>query len=277
MKETEKKHGKPSGGRLRSPPYPFISLSKAIDRISTLHGQAQCHAVDKTVLASVWGYSVKSSGFIQTTSTLINFGLLKGEGVGEGRRFQLTNDALRIIQDADPTSEKRKEALVRAALSPKIYKELWERYGISAGDIVLKNYLTLDRRESGEAPFSSSAAEDLISAYKETLDFVEIKENTASLSEKEGIKKEENVGQGNVHASDNPLSLPNWQNQPESAAIPSEQVEIMQGERVIFTEEESPQHHLRLIVAGELNDYLLEALGDFIKRQRKRLGIKETE
>jgi hypothetical protein len=41
---------------------------------------------------------------------------------------------------------------------------------------------------------------------------------------------------------------------------------------VVFTEETDPQTYVKLIASGIVEDTLLEALEDFVKRQRKRLG-----
>lgn len=46
----------------------------------------------------------------------------------------------------------------------------------------------------------------------------------------------------------------------------------MDGERVVFTEEGTPNQYLKLVASGEVDDVLLEALEDFVKRQRKRLA-----
>lgn len=45
----------------------------------------------------------------------------------------------------------------------------------------------------------------------------------------------------------------------------------MAGERIAFIEEGTPGQYLKLIASGEVDDGLLEALEDFVKRQRKRL------
>jgi hypothetical protein len=50
---------------------------------------------------------------------------------------------------------------------------------------------------------------------------------------------------------------------------------LMQGERVVFTEENSPQTYVNLIASGAVDDTLLKALEDYVKRQRKRLEKKE--
>ena len=52
-----------------------------------------------------------------------------------------------------------------------------------------------------------------------------------------------------------------------------EKVTVMEGERVVFTEETNPQNYLKLIASGDVDESMLEALEDFVKRQKKRLGI----
>ena len=53
-------------------------------------------------------------------------------------------------------------------------------------------------------------------------------------------------------------------------------VALMDGERVVFTEESSPQQYFKLVASGEPDEYLLEALADYVKRQRRRLGLPDT-
>ncbi len=45
----------------------------------------------------------------------------------------------------------------------------------------------------------------------------------------------------------------------------------MSGERIVFVEESGPAQYLKLIANGELDETMLEALEDYIKRQKKRL------
>jgi hypothetical protein len=42
-------------------------------------------------------------------------------------------------------------------------------------------------------------------------------------------------------------------------------------ERVVLTEEFDSQHYVRLIVCGAIDGTLLDCLGDYVNRQRKRL------
>ena len=49
-------------------------------------------------------------------------------------------------------------------------------------------------------------------------------------------------------------------------------VPIMESERVVFVEESDPQRYVKLVASGEVDATLLDALSDYVKRQRKRLG-----
>ena len=53
--------------------------------------------------------------------------------------------------------------------------------------------------------------------------------------------------------------------------LPKGQVRVMDGERVAFTEESQPGQYLKLIASGDVDDFMLEALEDYVKRQRRRL------
>ncbi|MGE8940490.1 hypothetical protein ACO2I3_01115 [Leptospira interrogans] len=157
--------------RHRNPTFPFISLSKAVERARQLHGKARQQSVSMSVLADAWDYGEKSSGLTQTAAALIQYGFLDDVGSGDRRRFSLTNDAARIVMDQDPQSEKVRRALRRAALAPKMFTELWARYRNAKGiaDVAIEGYLTLDRSDVGLAVFSRISARELISVYRATL------------------------------------------------------------------------------------------------------------
>jgi hypothetical protein len=43
----------------------------------------------------------------------------------------------------------------------------------------------------------------------------------------------------------------------------------MVGERIVFTEESTPQQYLKIVASGEVGETLLDALQDYVKRQKK--------
>jgi hypothetical protein len=182
--------------RFRSGAYPSVPLSKAIERAAALYAKALHHSVPVAVVASAWEYGEKSSGLFATVAALKQYGLLSDDQIGEKRRFRLTDAAVRIVRDPDPNSEKRKSAIQTAALSPKIYSVLWDKYGAAgasgAMDVILKTYLTLDRKDDGEAPYSDSSADELISHYRATVTF-------AGLVESPSVSSETDYSQGNAN------------------------------------------------------------------------------
>ena len=52
------------------------------------------------------------------------------------------------------------------------------------------------------------------------------------------------------------------------------EVKVMPGERVVFVEENNPQQYVKLVANGEVDAVLLDVVGDYLWRQKKRLGIK---
>jgi hypothetical protein len=166
--------------RFRSPPYPAVDLGIAVERAKQLHTKALHHAVGVSVLADAWEFgSVKSSGLWALAAAMLQFGLLVDEGSGEKRKFQLTDAALRIVRDPNPESEKRRSAIRAAAVSPKIFKELWDKFGVqiaTLSDVVVKSWLTIDRHEAGLAPYSAAAADEVIRVYKATVTFAGLTE-----------------------------------------------------------------------------------------------------
>jgi hypothetical protein len=46
------------------------------------------------------------------------------------------------------------------------------------------------------------------------------------------------------------------------------------GERIVFTEESNQQSYLKLIASGDVDETMLEALEDYVKHQKKRLGVR---
>lgn len=170
---TDTPNGAEKKKRFRSPAYPAIDLAKAVERTAALMKLAHHHQVGVSVVLQAWDMDSDAGPVWRYLAALIQYGLVTDTGTGKARKFQVTDVARRIVQDNDPNSSKRKDALKTAALSPVIHKELWEKYGAATGlsDAVLKAYLTLDRTEGGQAPYSEFAASEVVQAYKASLAF----------------------------------------------------------------------------------------------------------
>ena len=162
--------------RARSPNYPGIPLGDAVKRAVTLRGKEKGrHFVPAEIVLSHWGYSPKSSSGLVALGALNKFGLLEFQGAGADRKARLTDRALQIILDGSPT---RKEAIVEAALAPKIHRELWDEY-----DGILPNRGTLHYMLVQEKKFTDTGADEFIKQFRATIEYANLDSSDASSEE----------------------------------------------------------------------------------------------
>lgn len=249
----------------RSPAYPAINLKIAIEKAKALYDAEGKYAAPMPSAFSAWGYGAKSSGGRDTRSALRYFGLIVIEGDGETGKVKLTEDALRVLLDERENQSEKKAIIRRMALNPAIHKKLLERFpaGIKS-DATVEHYLVF------EGGYNKSAAGEVVAEFKETADFAELFKPAMMSDKLITLGSENDQPQGSDEKSwvgggadiKPPKDLPRQQGQ---------QVRIMESERVVFTEEGQPSQYLKLIASGDVDDGLLEALEDYVKRQRKRL------
>jgi hypothetical protein len=244
--------------RFRSPPYPALPLSKAIERAKQLYAKALHHSAGPAVLGEAWGFRGKSSGLWATVAALIHYGLVKDEGSGDKRKFTLTDIAMRIIRDSDLNSEKRKQAIARAAISPRIHSELLDKFGANSNvsDLMIRNYLILDRADEGKAPFSDQSADEVIRIYRDTMAYAGVADSGSIPNSLEDIGDD---AQGGSNGDDhNPASgdVP----PPPPPLIKNKRVKAMEGERELTTGLLSKGASFRLIVTGHVGEKEIERL-----------------
>lgn len=152
--------------------FPYIALSKAIDRARELYRIANLHEVPVSAAAKSWNFSEKSSGVQQTVSALKSFGLLDDTGTNEARRIKLTDLAARIIRDPREISSERDLSIRQAALNPPIHREVYEKYrGLPPSDEAFKAHLLMDRG------FKDEAVNEFIREFMATMSFAKISES----------------------------------------------------------------------------------------------------
>ncbi|MER8595835.1 hypothetical protein NKH33_30575 [Mesorhizobium sp. M1182] len=253
MSDEEVQNGKP---RFRSPPYPSIDLAKAIERAKQVYAKAMHHPAGVGVLAEAWGYKEKSSGLWATAAALLHYGLARDEGSGPKRKFSLSDIAIRIIRDADPESEKRKEAIRRAAMAPAIHTEICNQFGSdpAVSDIVLKNYLTLDRADEGKAAFSDQSADDVIRVYKDTMSYAGFADSAIL-----PLVDEEIDEAADVSLSDAGQKQTREPERPKTPPV-AKGVILMDGERILQDGILSRDATYRIIVSGKIGAREIERL-----------------
>lgn len=159
--------------RFRSPPYPYVGLGTAIAKSEQLYNAVRHHAAALPTAAKAWDTGPKSSATAQSIGALIQYGLVEDEGSGALRKIKLTPLALKIVMDKRPESRDRMEAVKEAALTPRIFAELFTGYGVAddVDDALLIHALTLERTQNGKAPYSEKSAADVLRVYRDTIGY----------------------------------------------------------------------------------------------------------
>jgi hypothetical protein len=156
----------------RSPGYPAINLETAIRRARELYDRERQHMASVDTIAAHWKYKSLNGPAHLTLAALKKYGLLVDDGKGAARRASLTDLAVDILENPDPSV--RDEAVRQAALNPSVHRELWEKYGSGPpSDANLKWILT---RERG---FTESGAVDFVSVYKDTVSYAKLDSRVA--------------------------------------------------------------------------------------------------
>ena len=153
----------------RSPNYPGLSLEVAIEKAARIYEAERRNGAAPNLLQKHIGYTAKSGSGMVALAALKHFGLLEACGSDAGRMLKLSALALQITIDTDQNSPERIAAIKKAALTPRLYTELWNQYGKELpSDQNLKTTLVLKKN------FNESTVMDVINKYKSTIEFAKL-------------------------------------------------------------------------------------------------------
>jgi hypothetical protein len=147
--------------RVRSPNYPALSLSEAIEAVAKIQGAEQHLAAPKEVAAKHIGYTSYHGLAKRVIAALENYGLLE-ETTGD--KVKVSPLAMSILFPATP--EEKQLAINQAAFRHPLFaaiKEEWQ--GSRPSDENLRVYLI--RRK-----FATDALDRVIEVYRQTMDLV---------------------------------------------------------------------------------------------------------
>jgi hypothetical protein len=245
----------------RSPSFPFIPLKTAVERLEAFDKKFGRHPVPASKAALAWDMKEKSSQGDQTLAALKSFGLIKYDGMGAARHVSLTDEGrnyLRAQQDS-----LKKEILKVCALRPKIMRTFWAAWQADRPpDEVALDKLVLN------GGFSEGGARNFLKVYDDTVSY-------AGLSNSDKVDLEQDEGTDDDGEARGATTKPVTPLKPHANPphVPQGKVKLMDGERIVFTEETNPQNYLKLVASGDVDETMLEALEDYVKRQKKRLGV----
>lgn len=190
----------------RSPSFPFISLSKAVERLRALYSNHKLQPARVISVATSWGYAVKSSGLLQTVAALKQYGLVEDAGSGEERKIQISDLGRRILQDERPGA--REAALKEAAKKPRLIGEYLSQWVPDRpSDSHCISELQLDRG------FTDVAAKLFLHVFDETVSY-------AKLAESDSMSPNLEIPRETEQSSMQPAIAPRQPERAPAAAIP---------------------------------------------------------
>ena len=244
MKDQEHAEAE-SKTRHRSPAWPFIPLEKAVIRAGEFYKAHRDRGAKPSAANVSWGMKPKSGAGSQTIATLRQYGLM--DDAAEG--IKLTDLALRIVRDTREVSPERDASLQEAALHPSIFAEIRRKWEDELpGDADVKFYLTHERG------FSEDAANGLLNNYKATVRYAKLA----------GSGSASDSGHGGTPSGGIP---------PKPGVPPAGPTRLMEGERIVFTHEVEPDHGVRIVASGAVDEELIDAVELFLVLNKKRLGL----
>ena len=147
--------------RVRSPNYPSMSLSDAIERLTKLGGEIHSHPAPRDVVVTSMGYSSVNGASLTALAALRKYGLLRRDG----EDFRITERGMMYLHPQ--RADERSTAIRDAASEPKLFAELNERFsGGKASDELIRSFLVRNG-------FTPSAAAAALRSYRETMALVE--------------------------------------------------------------------------------------------------------
>lgn len=154
----------------RSPSFPFITLTKAVERTRSLFEQAKRHEMRMADAAAAMGYGAKSSGVIQTLAALIAFGLVEDNGSGDARKFKVSDLGFKVLADQRPGA--REAALAEAALKPKLIAEYATAWASGRpSDAICLSELHIDRG------FTEDGAKTFLRVFDDAVGYAKVDES----------------------------------------------------------------------------------------------------
>lgn len=239
----------------RSPSFPVIPLKTSIKRLEQFENKFGRHPSPFKKAGLAWGMKEGSGQANRVLAALKAFDLLKYQGAGDSRTIAISENGrtyLRAQQD-----NIKKDVLKKAALKPKAIAKFWPEWGadrpvdeICLDDLVLTH------------GYNENAAPLFLRIYDQTIAYAGLSTHD-KINELNNDPDSENGDSGN-RVNDPPPPPPRGKIAP------------MEGERIVFTEENNPNQYVKLVVSGEVDGYLLDAISDYVNRQKRRLKIMTT-
>ncbi len=252
--EKEKK------GRHRSANFPSISLDRSIMIVRTLYEKYRRGSVVFGVAMKALNISPTSSGALRVVAALLAYRLVEVDGTGDARQIKVSDLAFRIIADKRDVSPERDMSIRESALSPPMFKKIWEEHPEHLPpDDLLEYELTFVHK------FNPGTSKDFINTFKKTMDYA-------------SVYNSDIMGDENHFVEDSPMTTTRVGIQ-DLAALDQQRASMPSYPRKLSAEHEIANYRImdgtiRLTATGTVNQ---EAIRKLIKHLELSYDINSKE
>jgi len=148
--------------KARSPRYPSIGLSEAVEKVRLVYQADHLNEIPKNVVAEHMNYNSLNGKSLGVISSLSKYGLLQGRA----EKMRVSDRALAILVN-EHGEDARIAAVGAAAHGPELFAEIFEEFPTKISDKALRAYLL------GRKKFLPNAAEIFIRSMRETEEYLE--------------------------------------------------------------------------------------------------------
>jgi len=227
--------------KARSPGYPVIGLSEAIDKVTLVYKKDYQNKIPRAVLAEHMGYNSLNGKSLGVLSAVSKYGLLEGRG----NENWVSDLALQIIAHESHSPE-RSQAIREAAFMPELFAQIQQRFPAGASEAALRSFLLTQK-------FIPQAADIAAKSYRETIQLVSA-ETAGYYSSTEANE----VGKDMRAVGDQAIDTKEF-------VAPGEPTMVRTvGEREYLRNQLSPSCEIRLLVKGEIGASELRKLRQLI-------------
>lgn len=151
----------------RSPNYPYIGLSAALQAVRRLYDKDKRSPVGSETFAKALGHASLSGPAASKAAAVRQFGLMENVSAG---KYRVSDDALTLMlkKPGDPEYD---QTIRRVALKPPLFAELFSTYP-EAHDDTLRFHLIKDRK------FSEDGATRALKSFRDTIAIAKLEDES---------------------------------------------------------------------------------------------------
>jgi hypothetical protein len=155
--------------------YPTAGLSKAVEEVAKLWRAAQHAPMTSDVAVKTLGFKSMSGPAKSRLAALKHYGLVEEAGKEMVRLSALAKTI--VVQ---PDGKEKTEAIMQAAMTPKLFQEILPTYR-TASDPVLKGFLITAKG------YNEESAKVAIRSFRDTINFAKLDETPLDTPSEDGI------------------------------------------------------------------------------------------